>query len=72
MSGSAIYGKVECSIASDHGRIHLTVTGGICSIKQGGDLIRLEMRELRALATDAALALGELDELTRQLGQAAR
>ncbi len=39
------YGKVTCAIDSEHGRLHVTVTGEVTSLKQGNDLIRLTLDE---------------------------
>ena len=55
-----IYGKVEYRSPGHHGPIHLTVTAGVCSLKQGGDLIRFTMAELRQFASDALEALDSL------------
>lgn len=56
-----LYGKATTKIESEHGALYLTVTGGVCSLKQGTDLIRLDLPQLRELAADideAITALG--------------
>lgn len=55
-----IYGKATCAIESEHGRLHVTVTGQDTSLKQGNDLIRLTLDEARELAQDLAAAIEEL------------
>jgi hypothetical protein len=56
-----IYGKAACTIESEHGQLHLTVTGQVTSLKQGNDLIRLTLDEARELAQDLAAAIEELE-----------
>lgn len=55
-----IYGKSLAKVGSEHGAVFLTVSGQTCSIKQGGDLIRLELKELRELQSDIAEAIDSL------------
>lgn len=54
------YGKAVTKIESEYGAAHLTVTGSVCSLKQGDDLIRLNLPELRELAADIDEAITEL------------
>lgn len=60
-----IYGKATCAIDSEHGRLHVTVTGEVTSLKQGDDLIRLTLDEVRELAQDLLDAIEELEQVTR-------
>ena len=55
-----IYGKAECAIASEHGRLHITVTAGMVSLKQNNDLIRLSLDEARELSQDLDEAISHL------------
>lgn len=55
-----IYGKATTRIESEHGALFLTVTGLTCTLKQGGDLIRLELDQLRELAADIEEAIAQL------------
>lgn len=55
-----IHGKAECSILSPHGQLFLTVTGQTCTLKQGSDLIRLDLDQLRELRDDITDAIEAL------------
>lgn len=61
-----IYGKEEAAIEdSEYGRVHLTVTHDPVSIKQGGDLIRLQRPAARELAADLLACLNALEKKDR-------
>lgn len=55
-----IYGKAVTRIESEHGAAFLTVTGSTCTLKQGGDLIRLELDQLSELGRDIEEAIAAL------------
>ncbi|HQS70035.1 MAG: hypothetical protein B7Y36_08435 [Novosphingobium sp. 28-62-57] len=55
-----IYGKATTKIESEWGAVYLTVTGVTCTLKQGEDLIRLELDQLNELARDIDEAIAEL------------
>lgn len=56
-----IYGKAEFRIGNGEGKtIWLTVTGGFISIKQGGDLVKLDYEAATEFQQDLAAGLEEL------------
>lgn len=55
-----IYGKATTKVESEHGAVYLTVTGMTCTLKQGSDLIRLEIDQLAELGRDIEEAIAEL------------
>ena len=56
-----IYGRISAEVVDENGRVRVTITHDLVTIKQEGDLIRLTRANARILAQDILDGLDEFE-----------